>query len=124
MRIESSLRRATAGTGPATDFSGTWENELGSRMTLAQGGDGVSGAFDSAVSGGHARTVGDLVGSVDGALLSVVVHWRDFQAITAWAGQIDPAGDTLSMLWQMVKQVDPGDEWVSINAGADTFVRR
>ena len=124
MRIESSLGRATAGTGPATDFSGTWENELGSKMTLTQSGDGISGVFDSAVSGGHARTIGDLVGFVDGALLSVIVHWRDFQAITAWVGQVGPAGDTLSMLWQMVKQVDPGDEWASINAGADQFVKK
>jgi hypothetical protein len=32
--------------------------------------------------------------------------------------------DTIDTLWQMTKQVAAGDEWSSINAGADEFVRQ
>ena len=123
MKLENSLGRTLAGTGPATDFSGTWKNELTSQMTLAQNGDKVAGTYESAVSGSHGKTTGDLVGYADGSLLSFVVHWRDFQAITTWVGELDAAGTALNTLWQMVKRVDPGDEWASINAGADKFTR-
>lgn len=56
-----------------------------------------------------------------GDLILAVVHWNDFQAITTWVGQLDKAQTTLNMLWRMTKQVDPGDKWVSTNAGADYF---
>jgi heme-degrading monooxygenase HmoA len=35
-------------------------------------------------------TKGDLQGYADGDLIAFVVHWRDFQAITTWVGQLDP----------------------------------
>jgi hypothetical protein len=30
---------------------------------------------------------------------------------------------TIDTLWQMTQKVAPGEEWASINAGADVFVR-
>lgn len=119
------LARSSAGTGTTYDFSGTWENELGSGMVLTQANDVLSGTYQSAVSGGGGSTTGDLQGYVDGDLISVIVHWRDFQAITAWVGQLVPNAqpDQILTLWQMTNQVAQGDEWQSINAGTDTFVR-
>ena len=78
------------------------------------------------VSSSNTKTVGDLLGYVDGDLISFVVHWRDFQAITAWVGQLDPTAkkQTIKTLWQMTKQVASGEEWASINAGSDTFMRK
>lgn len=124
MKQESALVRAAEGTGKSTDFSGVWVNELKSTMTLKQNNDQLSGEYASAVSSEGSSTKGDLLGFVDGDLLSVVVHWRDFQAITAWVGQLAPDQATLNTLWQMTKQVDSGEEWASINAGADTFKRQ
>lgn len=123
---ENALGRALAGTGGATNFAGTWINELGSEVVLVQTGYALSGTYESAVSTGGTKTTGDLVGYVDGDLISFSVHWRDFQAITAWVGQLDPKApkDTINTLWQMTKQVAAGDEWASINAGADTFTRK
>ncbi|TCK31950.1 avidin family protein [Paraburkholderia sp. BL8N3] len=123
--LEQSLKYAKAGTGSPIDFSGSWKNELGSTMQIAQQGDGLTGTYESKVSSGGGTTTGDLRGYVDGDLISFVVHWRDFQAITAWVGQSEPnTGDTrISTLWQMTKQVASGDEWASINAGADEFVK-
>src|SRR5262245_28579617 len=122
---ERSLRRAQPGTGAMVDFSGTWVNELNSEMTLLQTGAILSGTYESAVSAGGQQTTGDLQGYVDGDLIAFVVHWRDFQAITAWVGQLDPeATEQINTLWQMTRQVETGEEWASVNAGADYFVRK
>jgi hypothetical protein len=115
---------ALPGTGAPVDFSGDWVNELKSEMHLTQKNGSLSGTYESAVSESGDQTVGDLLGYVDGNLISVVVHWRDFQAITAWVGQIDPTTQKINTLWQMTKAVDPGSEWASINAGADYFTRK
>jgi len=123
--LEQTLKYAKAGTGPSIDFSGSWKNELGSTMQLAQQGNELTGTYKSKVSSGGGTTIGDLRGYVDGDLISFVVHWRDFQAITSWVGQSEPnTGDKrINTLWQMTKQVAAGDEWASINAGADEFVK-
>lgn len=123
MLHEKALARALRGTGSLVDFSGTWVNELHSKVELAQNNDVLTGTYESAVSGGNTKTTGDLQGYVDGALISFVVHWRDFQAITAWVGQLDATAVKINTLWQMTTRVDPGDEWESINAGADYFTR-
>jgi hypothetical protein len=125
MQQEKSLARARAGTGNTVDFSGSWVNELGSTANLTQSAGVLSGTYESAVSANGTKTKGDLQGYVDGDLVSFVVHWRDFQAITAWVGQLDPTlkGGTINTLWQMTTAVEPGEEWASINAGADYFTR-
>lgn len=125
MLQEQALGRALAGTGTPVDYTGTWVNQLGSRVVLTQAGDRLSGTYESAVSGGGTATTGDLQGYVDGDLIAFVVHWRDYQAITTWVGQLDPQApaQTLRTLWHMTQQVASGEEWASINAGADTFTR-
>lgn len=125
MRHERSLSRVARGTGASVDFTGKWKNELGSVATIAQTGDVVAGQYVSAVSEGGTSTTGVLSGFVDGDLISFVVHWDEFQAITAWVGQLalKAPTPTINTLWQMTNQVPAGDEWASINAGADVFVR-
>ena len=112
MTHEKALARAKAGTGKSVDFTGSWANEHGSEMKLTQAADGsLQGSYISAVSGGKGSTNGVLSGFVDGTLVSFVVHWVQFQAITAWVGQLVPgsAPDTVSSLWQMTKAVETGD---------------
>jgi hypothetical protein len=94
-------------------------------MVIVQTGSSLSGEYESAVSESGGTTVGDLSGYADGDLIAFVVHWRDFQAITTWLGQLEPGAsvDTIKTLWQMTKQVSSGSEWSSINAGSDTFTR-
>jgi hypothetical protein len=126
MLQEKALTRALAGTGTTFDFSGRWVNELRSEAVLVQINHRLTGTYESAVSTGGTKTAGDLQGFVDGDLISFVVHWRDFQAITAWVGQLDPNAtqETINTLWQMTKQVAIGEEWASINTGADYFTRK
>lgn len=126
MLQEKALQRASSGTGAVIDFTGTWTNEIKSIMTIIQNGDILAGEYESAVSDTHSSTKGKLQGFVDGDLISFVVHWNDFQAITAWVGQIVPKTSErqLATLWQMTRQVKEGEEWASINAGADKFTRQ
>jgi hypothetical protein len=126
MLQEKALERTLSGTGTAVDFSGTWINELGSKAYLTQNNNTLSGTYESTVSGGGGTTTGELLGYVNGDLIVFIVHWDSFQAITSWVGQLNPTASafTLNMLWQMTQQVTPGDEWASINAGADTFIRQ
>jgi len=126
MLQEKALARAKSGTGTSVDFAGTWVNELGSKVVLIQTNDSLSGTYESTVSSGGTKTVGDLVGYVDGDLIAFIVHWRDFQSITSWVGQLVPDApkETIKTLWQMTKQVDVGEEWASINAGSDIFTRK
>lgn len=122
---EKAVRRALGGTGKTIDFSGTWINQMNSEARIKQVNGVLSGEYESSDSSSGTKTVGDLLGYVDGDLISWVVHWRDFQAITAWVGQLEPApAGELKTLWQMTKQVDVGKEWASINAGADVFFRK
>jgi Avidin family len=125
MLHENALARAVAGTGASYGFAGTWKNELGSQVVLTQTNDKLAGTYKSAVSGGGTSTTGDLQGYVDGDLIAFIVHWRSFQAITAWVGQVVPKAEPAQILtlWQMTQQVAVGDEWQSINAGTDRFTR-
>lgn len=124
--LEGALNRAKSGTGAFVDFAGDWKNQLGSIMHLVQANDALEGTYTSTVSGTGGTTIGDLQGYVDGDLISVVVHWRDFQAITSWVGQcaLGSSNKSIKTLWQMTKQVDAGEEWASINAGSDIFTRQ
>lgn len=126
MKHENTLTRALPGSGATIDFTGDWTNELKSIAHLKQSGNLLSGTYESKVSSTGDTTAGDLCGYVDGDLISFVVRWRDFQAITAWVGQLRAGASvqTFDTLWQMTTQVAAGDEWASINAGADTFTRQ
>jgi Avidin family len=103
-------------------FQGVWQNELGSQVEFKQAGNALTGSYRSAVSGGGHQTTGTLVGYANGNLISFVVYWTAFQAITAWVGQYDTDSSTINTLWQMTNTVESEDDlWESINAGADTF---
>src|SRR5204863_3232739 len=113
------------GTGPAVDFSGTWINELKSTMIVTQTNDIITGNYTSAVSANGTQATGSLRGYADGDLIAFIVHWNEFQAITSWVGQLEPTNPKLlNTLWQMTKQVAAGEEWASINAGADYFTKQ
>lgn len=124
MGHEQLVRRAMKGTGPTVDFSGSWINEYKSTVKFEQKGQILSGKYESEKSADGTSTTGVVQGFVDGDLISFVVLWDKFQAITSWVGQLDETQTKLITLWQMTSQVATGDEWKSINAGSDTFTRQ
>jgi hypothetical protein len=110
------------------DFSGHWQNELGSFMDLQINGDVISGAYVSAVSDNGGPTPPFPVqGSVAGDLINFSVNWG--AAITSWTGHgIIVGGEPqILTLWHLIQTVqdetDPNQQWKTVLAGADEFTR-
>ena len=128
MLHEHALAQVKQASRVPTGFSGTWQNELGSTMTIAVSGTQVTGTYDSAVSGGGGPAKGDLAGYVNGSLISFVVEWQ-VAAITAWVGHlvVENGNAAIETLWQMTTSTnnpeDPKELWDAVFAGADRFVR-
>ncbi|MDX0426881.1 hypothetical protein BMJ32_13100 [Sinorhizobium medicae] len=125
------LEKALSKTAPSTataNFSGRWQNDLGSTMFLAVSGGRLDGTYTSAESAKGGPITGDVIGFVNGDLISFVVNWPT-AAITAWVGQqTEESGTTvLKTLWQMTTNIADAEEpeqlWSSIWAGADIFRR-
>lgn len=125
---EKAIAKAGAAVGAAVNFAGVWRNQLGSSMDLKIVGSLVSGKYESAVSGGGVPVLGELVGFVNGDLISFTVNWPT-AAITAWVGQMinDNGFDVITTLWQMTTNIPDANEptgmWQSIFAGTDRFHR-
>ena len=99
------------------DYTYTWVNELGSKMTTSWGADGlITGTYVSAVGCG-AGTVRPLSGWWNNAAMTFTVNWQECNSLTSWTGNF--AGVTLTTLWLLTVSGPP--KWNSIYAGADTF---
>jgi len=129
MDHEKALALAPAAAAAAQiDFTGTWKNELGSEMTLVQNGSVLTGKYESAVSGGGGKILGDLSGWGSGRLISFSVNWPS-DAITAWVGHLvtENGSDAMETLWQMATRMpdptDPNELWESVLSGADRFTK-
>ena len=110
------------------DFSGHWQNELGSYMDLQVNGSVLTGAYVSAVSDtGGSTPPFPLQGSVSGDLITFNVNWG--AAITTWIGHgvFANGSPQILTLWHLVQTVqdptDPQQQWKTILAGADEFVQ-
>lgn len=123
------LRAAPSAAAATVDFRGKWKNQLGSVMKLTIAGQNVTGTYTSPVSAGGGTVVGDLVGFVDGDLISFVVNWASPASLTAWTGQLVREGnrDVIKTLWLLVQNVPDASEptglWQSTLAGSDSFRR-
>ena len=110
------------------DFSGHWQNELGSYMDLQINGNIGKGTYVSAVSeGGGPTPPFPLQGSVAGDLINFSVNWG--AAIISWIGHgvLDAGEQHILTLWQLVQtlddETDPRQQWKTVLAGADEFTR-
>lgn len=115
--------------GPAIDFNGHWQNELGSYMDLVVTGSQLTGQYVSAVSSSGGPTPPyPLQGTVGDDLISFTVNW-DGIFITSWVGHgvFDKQSNQIQILtlWHLVMTVanetDPANQWKTVEAGADTF---
>ncbi len=113
------------------DFNGKWVNELNSTMDIVVDGSTLAGTYTSDVSeDGRPTEPHSLMGCINGALISFIVKWNEFDAITAWVGHMiadDQGTERIYTLWQMTKSTaDPEallEIWESVLSGSDTFRR-
>lgn len=125
-------KRVSATPTPVpTDWSGTWYNQLNSRMdlTVDVATRAVSGTYYSSRSANDTPTEGKITGFVEKDIISFVVDWNKYESMTAWVGQLldDGAGEYLHTLWHLVMNIPETDEkedgWSDVLAGSDRFSR-
>jgi Avidin family. len=117
-------------------IDGNWYNELGSMMTLEQGGSSITGTYQTAV--GDANGIYPLVGSIDvdgdpaanGQAVAWVVVWNNAahgssHSITAWSGQyqIVNGEEEITTLWLLTEEMPANAEWASTTVNQDVFTR-
>lgn len=117
-------------------ISGTWFNELGSKMNLVASGGQLSGQYATAV--GNASGLYDLSGryntvpaSGTGQAAGWAVAWQNpylnSHSATGWSGQYQINPDTgqeeIYTLWLLASEATPSQDWGSTRVGQDTFTR-
>ncbi|MDX1478316.1 MAG: avidin/streptavidin family protein [Saprospiraceae bacterium] len=113
-----------------SDLQGIWENELGSRLVIAQvtTDHQLQGEYRSS-SGVDGQTF-PLIGWVNNrgpdakgpVTISFSVRWEGYGSLTSWTGtcETDEDGASIKTLWHLVR---PGPEfaWERIIANSSTF---
>ncbi|XP_055941745.1 uncharacterized protein LOC129971794 [Argiope bruennichi] len=122
-----------------TDLTGTWQNQLGSTMTI-QRTDGINkngdyykitGRYNTTVesSNGAANVSSDMTGLVQplkgGSLLAFNVIWNHGNSLTAWVGQclVCDGQEKLLTTWVLRSYQTPQNRWMSNMIHQDTFHR-
>jgi Avidin family len=110
-------------------LTGTWHNQLGSRLVItADGAGGLNGDYTSGT-GALAGSSYTLVGTYDPnpqtrvTVLGFVVDWTEAHVVTAWSGQYHHDDRTIRATWLMATETEEGDEWKSTFVGHDVFRR-
>jgi hypothetical protein len=118
------------------DISGTWYNQLGSKMELTKDASGgLTGEYDSAV--GSAKYKYTLTGRFDtsppsgeGTSVGWVVtfhnSWGNAHSTATWSGQyfnVGSSGETILTHWLLTTSTTAANVWESTNIGHDTFTR-
>ena len=135
MNTRASLRVGSPDTkGGDMSISGTWYNELGSKMTIAASGSSVSGIYETAVgASGMYQLTGRMNPIPYSGSTSQAVAWAvawnnpygNHHSATAWSGQYQVAGanEQISTLWYLASETPPSDDWQSTLAGKDVFTK-
>ncbi|NER48304.1 MAG: hypothetical protein F6J92_16700 [Symploca sp. SIO1A3] len=127
--VSAVLTKTQGGVSPLV---GTWENELGSTMTINSVTDGeVRGNYTTAVSSsGCAQGEFPLVGRASTPSLGFVVSWKndkaDCQSVTAWSGKLQGFGDKAKIVttWLLTVQTSPSNNWQSTWVNKDIFHKK
>jgi hypothetical protein len=114
---------------------GTWQNELGSRLTIESVQSGVlSGTYQTAVSSGacaqgkfQVSGVTDTDSGDGGNNIGFAVSWRNdtsnCKSVTAWSGQVFNPGpnQVIFAFWLLTVESGAADVWQDTLIGQDTF---
>ncbi|HYO49769.1 MAG TPA: avidin/streptavidin family protein [Chloroflexia bacterium] len=113
---------------------GTWQNELGSTLTIESVQSGVlSGTYETAVSDGSCA--GGIKFQVSGVTdtdsgghnIGFTVSWYTgspkCNSVTAWSGQVLNPGPSqyINAFWLLTVESDQEDSWAATHVGLDVF---
>ena len=116
------------------DLTGTWYNELGSRMVIESAKDGMlKGVYNTRV--GDAKCYYVLTGRYDHledrrslgwTVTWVNKHYSKSKSTTSWSGQyqLDSFNQPqIITTWLLTTQTEPENDWNSTHVGQDVFTR-
>jgi len=116
------------------DLTGTWINQLGSRLVIQVANDGhLSGVYKTAVeqtTGYAGSNHSNVKGTVNGKLVTWTVAWAGGRSLAAWTGQCfhECRGDlhevSIHTTWTLTTLVDEcRSRWSATRIGQDVFTR-
>jgi len=116
------------------NLDGTWENQLGSNVTLATNPDGsLTGTYMTAVSSKKSSLPPTPISGTwrktpDGVLFGFSAQWKfekdgkDKYSTTSWSGMgKDTDSEKLTTTWILTSNVPEGEEWSSVMTNKDYF---
>jgi len=110
-------------------LSGSWQNELGSNMTLKAANGVLRGSYKSAVGkvNGSYALFGSYETTCDSPTLAFIVQWTNSdptsRPVSAWAGVF--IDDVIYTAWLLTSPVNSSDDvWSATRVGTNTFVRQ
>lgn len=115
-----------------TRWNGTWKNEVGSQMTLAEEHGAVTGTYHTHVGRPDSNEGFPIAGQARGDMVAWTVDFGEHGSIAAWAGRmveegVDGDDERITTLWHLVRdRTDDGEPlppWASTMAGAAVFRR-
>jgi avidin family protein len=103
---------------------GTWTNELGSTLTIANVSSSglLTGTYVTNVgcsAGVQQPITGWYYPAANGGAITFSVYWNGCNSLASWSGQMSGSGGTFTALWYLTLAGPPA--WNGINAGTDTF---
>lgn len=114
------------------NISGTWYNELGSKMVIQVAGKRITGTYHTRV--GDASGDYELIGQMDtdndnSTAIGWVVVWNNqygsSDSVTSWSGQVQELAGVESIVttWLLTAETEQDDDWHSTLVGKDIFTR-
>ncbi|XP_077989523.1 streptavidin-like [Glandiceps talaboti] len=105
-------------------LTGTWINELGSRMVLRHSLCGqIRGTYTTKV--GEPGDQEDVHGfsNCKNNTFGISVSWNEGESLTSWTGQWFDGGNKLRAMWILTAENSPGEYWGSNLIGEDIFLK-
>jgi len=108
-------------------ISGTWFNQLGSRLEMHDDANGgLTGWFDvmSGTEAGKNPLTGYVEPNPGGAVaLGFAVSWQRTRSVTVWSGHLAEGGDVIDTTWLLSGGSIGHGSWGSTLVGHDVFRR-
>jgi len=114
----------------SVDFSGAWDNDMGSQAVFVVKNGEVRGTYNTNVGEPDKGQSFPLVGLVEGDQITFTVNFKGFGSMTSWTGQLteNAKGEPyIRTHWHLTKDIkdelEQEDIWGSMRTGASKFTR-
>ena len=118
------------GSRTRSSLDGTWQNALGSVLTVQITDEhAIRGTFRPESTGGIEHHAHPVHGYAEGSSFAFCADFGEHGSVASWTGHHldDEAGERLETLWQLARthapEADGSPAWGALLTGANTFTR-